>query len=160
MKLTLSIWIPEGCVLSDTAGPICHNCTCASFRVLGRGLGTRHRKCTWFILLIEAHYKVRWVHVLDILSMAVDVPFESVQEIALKLARYEELFKYRYTEKDEGYRQTTQRPPRYVVSLDRHDFSFWHPEWSSQFRVETDFWVCLSWRLLVYQIPNNFPPYS
>ena len=51
------------------------------------------------------------------LSMAVDVPFESVQEITLKLARYEELFKYRYTEKDEGYRQTTQRPPRYVVSL-------------------------------------------
>ena len=49
--------------------------------------------------------------------MAVDVPFESVQEITLKLARYEELFKYRYTEKDEGYRQTTQRPPRYVVSL-------------------------------------------
>ena len=26
-------------------------------------------------------------------------------EIALKLARCEELFKYRYTEKDEGYRQ-------------------------------------------------------
>ena len=36
--------------------------------------------------------------------MAVDIPFESVQEITLKLARYEELLKYHYTEKDEGYK--------------------------------------------------------
>ena len=93
--------------------------------------------------------------------MAVDVPFESVQEIALKLARYEELFKYRYTDKDEGYRQTTQRPPRYVVSLDRLNFGFSHPERSSQFCVETYLRGCLrlSWRLLViYQVPTKFPP--
>ena len=72
--------------------------------------------------------------------MAVDVPFESVQEIALKLTPYEELFKYRYTEKDEGYRQTTQRPPRYLVSLDRLNFGFSHPE---QFCVETYLRICL-----------------
>ena len=36
--------------------------------------------------------------------MAVDIPFESVQEITLKLARYKELLKYHYTEKDEGYK--------------------------------------------------------
>ena len=36
--------------------------------------------------------------------MAVDIPFESMQEITLKLAHYEELLKYHYTEKDEGYR--------------------------------------------------------
>ena len=42
-----------------------------------------------------------------------------MQEIALKLARYEELFKYRHAEKDQGYRQTTQRLPRYLVSLGR-----------------------------------------
>ena len=47
--------------------------------------------------------------------MAVD---ESVQEILLKLAFYEELSKSCYTEKDEGYRQTAQRPLRYFVSPD------------------------------------------
>jgi len=44
--------------------------------------------------------------------MSVDVPFESVQEIAVKLAHYEELFKHRYTEKDEGYRRIIQRGSR------------------------------------------------
>ena len=47
----------------------------------------------------------------------VDIPFESVQEIALKLACDKELFKYHCTEKDEGYRQTMQRPPRYVSDI-------------------------------------------
>ena len=74
---------------------------------LARGVGTRLLRLLMLLLRFDSMT----------LSMAVDVPFESVQEITLKLARYEELFKYRYTEKDEGYRQTTQRPPRYVVSL-------------------------------------------
>ena len=30
--------------------------------------------------------------------MAVNIPFESMQEITLKLAHYKELLKYRYTE--------------------------------------------------------------
>ena len=43
-----------------------------------------------------------------------EIAFESPQEIAEKLSRYEDLFKYRYTEKEDGYRKATQRSSRCV----------------------------------------------
>ena len=42
-------------------------------------------------------------------SVSSDVPFETDDEIALRLARYEDLFKHRYTEADDWYSRTCQR---------------------------------------------------
>ena len=67
---------------------------------------------------------------------------ESVQEISLKLARCEELLKYRYTEKDKGYRQTMQRPPRYVVSPDWTNFGC--QKWSPRTTFGRQKWSHLS----------------
>ena len=40
-----------------------------------------------------------------------EVAFETPEEIAEKLSRFEELFKHRYTEKDEGYYKNVHRNP-------------------------------------------------
>ena len=46
--------------------------------------------------------------------MSVDVPFETAEQISAKLALFEELFQYRYSERDEGYRQCLQNASRCV----------------------------------------------
>ena len=46
--------------------------------------------------------------------MSVEVAFETPEQIEAKLARYEEMFRHRYTERDEGYRQAMQNAHRYT----------------------------------------------
>ena len=62
---------------------------------------------TWahVMALIEAHYA-------PVQGMG-----STALKLALKLARYEELFKYRYTEKDEGYKKKTRRDHEGTLSL-------------------------------------------
>lgn len=45
-------------------------------------------------------------------TLSFDVPFESDEEVALRLARYEEQFSNRYTEADDWYARTCQRTGR------------------------------------------------
>ncbi len=45
--------------------------------------------------------------------VSADVPFESPEEIAEKLVNFEEQFKYRYTEGDEGFHIAEQRSSRW-----------------------------------------------
>ena len=46
-----------------------------------------------------------------------DIPFESEDEIATRLAHYEEQFSNRYTEEDDWYAGTCQRTGRYNITI-------------------------------------------
>lgn len=50
-------------------------------------------------------------------GMSVDVAFETPEQVAAKLAHYEELFKFRYTERDDEYRQCLNNASRLVEEL-------------------------------------------
>lgn len=50
---------------------------------------------------------------MSVLTAAIDFPFENAEEIAAKLAKYEEEFKDRYTERDPWYDRTCNRPSRW-----------------------------------------------
>ena len=51
--------------------------------------------------------------------MAVEVAFESPDQISQRLCRYQDQFQYRYTERDEGYRQCLQNASRLVLRQSR-----------------------------------------
>ena len=50
-------------------------------------------------------------------DMSLDVAFETPDQVAAKLAHYEELFKFRYTERDDEYRQCLNNASRLVEEL-------------------------------------------
>ena len=51
------------------------------------------------------------------MAVSSDIPFESEEEIAIRLAHYEKQFSNRYTEEDDWYAGTCQRTGRYVHVL-------------------------------------------
>lgn len=50
-------------------------------------------------------------------AVSSDIPFETEDEIAIKLAQYEEQFSTRYTEDDDWYARTCQRSARCVYTI-------------------------------------------
>ena len=59
--------------------------------------------------------RCRCVHMtMSVMLVSSDIPFESEEEIATRLARYEKLFSNRYTEEDDWYAGTCQRTGRYM----------------------------------------------
>ena len=50
-----------------------------------------------------------------VMAVSSDIPFESEEEIATRLSRYERLFSNRYTEDDDWYAGTCQRTGRYLM---------------------------------------------
>lgn len=53
----------------------------------------------------------------SLVDMSLDVAFETPDQVAAKLAHYEELFKFRYTERDDEYRQCLNNASRLVEEL-------------------------------------------
>ena len=51
---------------------------------------------------------------MSVMAVSSDIPFESEEEVATRLARYEKLFSNRYTEDDDWYAGTCQRTGRYM----------------------------------------------
>jgi hypothetical protein len=49
----------------------------------------------------------------SMMAVSSDIPFESEEEIATRLAHYEKQFSNRYTEEDDWYAGTCQRTGRY-----------------------------------------------
>lgn len=74
--------------------------------------------------------------------MSVDVAFETPEQVAAKLAHYEELFKYRYTERDEEYRQCLNNASRSVEEL----VNSWTLMWQNVLNHEV-----LTWLTYVHQ---------
>ena len=51
---------------------------------------------------------------MSVMPASSDIPFESEEEVATRLAHYEKLFSNRYTEDDDWYAGTCQRTGRYM----------------------------------------------